>query len=38
MTEDELRNSENDIQKATDKYIAEIDKLTEEKEKEVMSL
>lgn len=38
MTEDELRNSENEIQKVTDKYIAEIDKLTEEKEKEVMSI
>ena len=38
MTEDDLRNAENDIQKATDKYIANIDKLTEDKEKEVMSI
>lgn len=38
MTEDELRNSESEIQKITDKYIAGIDKLTEEKEKEVMSI
>ena len=38
ITEDELRNSENEIQKLTDKYIDEIDKMTEEKEKEVMSI
>lgn len=38
MTEDELRNSENEIQKLTDKYIDEIDKMTDEKEKEVMSI
>jgi len=38
MTEDELRNSETEIQKLTDKYIANIDKLTEDKEKEVMSI
>ena len=38
MTEDELRNAENEIQKLTDKYVAEIDKLTEEKEKEVMQI
>ena len=38
ITEDELRNAENEIQKLTDKSIEEIDKLTEVKEKEVMSL
>ena len=38
MTEDELRNSENEIQKLTDKYIDEIDKMTDDKEKEVMSI
>ena len=38
ITEDELRNAENEIQKLTDKSIEEIDKLTESKEKEVMSL
>ena len=38
ITEDELRNSENEIQKLTDKYIDEIDKMTDEKEKEVMSI
>jgi len=38
MTEDELRNAEADIQKLTDKYVAEVDKLTENKEKEVMSV
>ena len=38
MTEDELRLAEDEIQKITDKYIAEIDKLLEDKEKEVMSV
>ncbi len=38
ITEDELRNSETEIQKVTDKYVAEVDKATEEKEKEVMSI
>jgi len=38
ITEDELRNAENEIQKITDKNIEEIDKLTEAKEKEVMSI
>lgn len=38
ITEDELRTAENEIQKLTDKSIEEIDKLTEAKEKEVMSV
>ena len=38
MTEDELRNAEDDIQKLTDKYVAEIDKVASDKEKEVMSV
>ena len=38
MTEDELKQAENDIQKMTDKYIEEIDKVLEKKEKEVMSV
>ena len=38
ITEDELRSAENDIQKLTDKKIEEIDKITEEKEKSIMSI
>lgn len=38
ITEDELRSAENEIQKITDKSIEEIESLTEDKEKEVMSI
>ena len=38
MTEDELKQAENEIQKITDKNIEEIDKILEAKEKEVMSI
>ena len=38
MTEDELKQAENEIQKITDKNIEEIDKILESKEKEVMSV
>ncbi len=38
MTEDELKQAENEIQKITDKNIEEIDKILETKEKEVMSV
>ena len=38
ISEDELRNAEDDIQKLTDKYVAEIDKVASDKEKEVMSV
>ena len=38
ITEDELRSAETAIQKLTDKSIEEIEKLTEQKEKEVMSI
>lgn len=38
MTEDELKVAEDDIQKVTDKYVDEIDKLVETKEKEVLSV
>ncbi len=38
MTEDELKSAEDQIQKITDTKIAEIDKILEEKEKEVMSV
>ena len=38
MTEDELKHAEEKIQKLTDKAIEEIDKILENKEKEVMSI
>ncbi len=38
MTEDELKQAENEIQKLTDKSVEEIDKTLENKEKEVMSV
>ena len=38
MTEDELKQAENEIQKLTDKSVEEIDKKLENKEKEVMSV
>ena len=38
ISEDELRGAEEDIQKLTDKYVDEIDKLAASKEKEVMSV
>lgn len=38
ISEDESRKAEETIQKLTDKYIAEIDKLLEAKEKEMMEI
>ena len=38
ITEDDLRTAEEDIQKITDKRIAEIDSITANKEKEIMSV
>ncbi len=38
ITEDELKQAENDIQKMTDNNIEEIDKILANKEKEVMSI
>ena len=38
MTEDELKVAENEIQKITDKYIEEIDKILANKETEIMSI
>lgn len=38
ITEDELRDAEDKIQKITDKKIEEIDKLLENKEKEILSI
>jgi ribosome recycling factor len=37
-TEDELKRSEGDVQKVTDKHIAEIDQLVAAKEKEIMEV
>lgn len=38
ITEDELKGIETDIQKLTDKYVAEVDKMISEKEKEIMAV
>jgi len=38
ITEDDLKRSEDQIQKITDKRIAEIDSILEKKEKEIMSI
>ncbi len=38
ITEDDERRGQDDVQKLTDKYIAEIDKLFAEKEKELMAI
>lgn len=38
ITEDDLKVAENDVQKLTDKYIAEVDKVVENKEKEIMEV
>ena len=38
ISEDELKNAEDNIQKLTDKYVEEIDKILDKKEKEVMSI
>ena len=38
MTEDDDKTAENDIQKKKDKYIAKVDKATEEKTKEIMTV
>ncbi len=38
ITEDDDKRAQDEIQKATDKHIAELDKLTVEKEKELMTV
>ena len=38
ISEDEYKNIEADVQKLTDKYIAEVDKAVEEKSKEVITV
>src|SRR5574344_2617310 len=36
ISEDELKNEEDNVQKVTDKFVTEIDKIVEAKEKEIM--
>ena len=36
ISEDEERKAEQDVQQITDKYVAEVDKVSEEKQKEIM--
>ena len=38
ITEDDLKGYSDDIQKVTDKFVAEIDKVTKEKQDELMSV
>ncbi|MEG0018670.1 MAG: ribosome recycling factor [Hydrogenoanaerobacterium sp.] len=38
ITEDDLKNYEDDLQKLTDKYIKDVDKMCEIKEKEIMEI
>ncbi|WP_407272178.1 ribosome recycling factor [Radiobacillus sp. PE A8.2] len=38
LTEDELRGFQEEVQKETDKYIAEIDQLVKDKEKEILEV
>lgn len=38
ISDDELKNAEDSIQKLTDKYVAEIDRCVEEKTKEIMTV
>lgn len=38
ITEDELRRSNDDVQKLTDKFIAEVDQISLNKEKEIMEV
>ena len=38
ITEDDLHNAEEAIQKLTDKYIGKIDEAIDNKEKEIMSI
>ena len=38
ITEDDERRAQDDVQKITDKYIAQVDKLLEDKEKDLMEI
>lgn len=38
ITEDDMKNSETEVQKLTDKFCADVDKIVADKEKEIMSI
>ena len=38
LTEDDLKQGEKKVQKSTDKYIDEIDKIADKKKKEIMEI
>ena len=38
ISEDETKQIEDEIQKLTDKYVAEVDKLMEDKSKEILTV
>ena len=38
ISEDEIKDLENQLQKTTDKYIAEVDKAVEEKSKDILTV
>ena len=38
LSEDDERRAQDDIQKLTDKYVAEVDKMLVEKEKDLMAI
>jgi len=38
MAEDEAKSLENDVQKLTEKFIKQVDGITEAKEKEIMTI
>jgi ribosome recycling factor len=38
ITEDDERRAQDEVQKITDKYVAEVDKLLEAKEKDLMEI
>lgn len=38
ITEDELKKATDDVQKLTDKFVGEVDKRCQEKEKEIMDI
>lgn len=38
LTEDDVKDGEKDVQKLTDKYVKEVDKVVSDKEKEIMSI
>ena len=38
MSEDEVKKNEDSIQKLTDKYVAQVDKMIDEKSKEIMTV